>query len=149
MQNENNRQGIDALWKKYQTVLQQLADALERLKQQPREIIKELPVTEYIEVPKIVEVEVIKELTQEQKASYENQIAELKSQIQQLQSQTPNIDYWGRPKTSKRNVNDLTYEQQTEQRYLRLVQEVKLGRFDINNLTPAEAEIVNKLLADE
>ena len=149
MQNEKNKIGIDALWNKYQKTLELLADALERLEQRPKEVIRELPVTEYIEVPKIVEVEVVKELTQEQKTAYENQIAELKSQIQQLQSQTPNIDYWGRPKTSKRNVNDLTYEQQTEQRYLRLVQEVKLGRFDINNLTPAEAEIVNKLIADE
>ena len=59
------------------------------------------------------------------------------------------MDYWGRPKTSKKIVNDTTYEQKTEQKYQRLVQEVKLGKLDINSLTSAEAVIVNKLLNEE
>lgn len=145
----NNKQQIDALFKKYQNVLVKLNDALEKLAQKPKEVIKEVPITEFVEVPKIVEVEVIKDLTAEQKSHYESQINDLKAEIKTLKSQTPNIDYWGRPKTSKKIVNDLTYEQKIEQKYQRLVQEVKLGNLNINSLTPAEAEIVNKLLNEE
>ena len=145
MQNEKNKQSIEALWKKYQHTLELLADALERLEQKPKEV--ELPVTEFVEVPKIVEVEVVKELTAEQKALYEKQIADLKQEIAQLKSQQPNIDYWGRPKhTSKKLIDDMTAEQKVEQRYRRLVEEVRSGRLDIQTLTHAEAEIVNKLL---
>ena len=144
MQNKN-KIGIEALWKKYQHTLELLADALERLEQKPKEV--ELPVTEFVEVPKIVEVEVVKELTAEQKALYEKQIADLKQEIAQLKSQQPNIDYWGRPKhTSKKLIDDMTAEQKVEQRYRRLVEEVRSGRLDIQTLTHAEAEIVNKLL---
>jgi len=144
MQNPKNKIGIEALWKKYQHTLELLADALERLEKQPKEI--KLPVTEFVEVPKIVEVEVVKELTAEQKAHYEKQIADLKQELAQLKSQQPNIDYWGRPKTSKKLVSDLTYEQKTEERYRRLVEEVRAGRLDIQTLDHAEADIVNKLL---
>ena len=147
MQNEKNKQSIDALWKKYQHTLELLADALERLERKPKEV--EIPVTEFVEVPKIVEVEVVKELTAEQKAHYEEQITNLKNEIERLKTQTPNIDYWGRPKSSTKAVNDLTYEQKTEQRYQRLVQEVKSGNLNINSLTHAEAEIVNKLLNEQ
>jgi len=147
MQNEKNKQSIEALWKKYQHTLELLADALERLERKPKEV--EIPVTEFVEVPKIVEVEVIKELTAEQKAHYEEQITNLKNEIEKLKTQTPNIDYWGRPKSSTKTVNDLTYEQKTEQRYKRLVQEVKSGNMNINSLTHAEAEIVNKLLNEQ
>ena len=143
MQNQTNKLGIDALWKKYQHTLELLADALERLEAKPKEI--EIPVTEFVEVPKIVEVEVVKELTLEQKDAYEKQIAELKKQIQDLQAQKPNIDYWGRPKTSIKTLDDRTYEQQLEQRYERLVQEIKAGTLDINALDRAEAEIVKQL----
>ena len=161
MQNEKNKQSIDALWKKYQHTLELLADALERLERKPKEVIKEVeriveveqikevPVTEFVEVPKIVEVEVVKELTAEQKAHYEKQIADLRAEIDQLKSQPTNIDYWGRPKSSTKTVNDATYEQQTEQRYQRLVHEVKSGNLNINSLTHAEAEIVNKLLNEQ
>ena len=144
MQNKN-KLGIDALWKKYQHTLELLADALERLERKPKEV--QIPVTEFVEVPKIVEVEVIKELTAEQKTHYEQQIDELKKEIEQLKSQQPNIDYWGRPKNlSKKSIDDMTAEQKIEQRYQRLVQEVKAGRLDIQTLSHAEAEIVNKLL---
>jgi len=161
MQNEKNKLGIDALWKKYQHTLELLADALERLESKPKEVIKEVekvveveqikevPITEFVEVPKIVEVEVVKELTAEQKAHYEKQIADLQTEISRLKSQTPNLDYWGRPKSSTKTVNDLTYDQQTEQRYQRLVHEVKSGNLNINSLTHAEAEIVNKLLNEQ
>ena len=43
----------------------------------------------------------------------------------------------------------MTYEQKTEQRYQRLVQEVRSGNLNINSLTHAEAEIVNKLLNEQ
>ena len=144
MQNPKNKIGVEALWKKYQHTLELLADALERLENKPKEI--ELPVTEFVEVPKIVEVEVIKELTAEQKAYYEKQISDLKNEIAKLRSQQPNIDYWGRPKHSSNALDDMTAEQKIEQRYQRLVEEVKAGRLDIQTLTHAEAEIVNKLL---
>ena len=145
MQNPKNKHGVEALWKKYQHTLELLADALERLERKPKEV--QIPVTEFVEVPKIVEVEVIKELTAEQKAHYEQQIDELKKEIEQLKSQQPNIDYWGRPKNlSKKSIDDMTAEQKIEQRYQRLVQEVKAGRLDIQTLSHAEAEIVNKLL---
>lgn len=147
MQNEKNKQSIEALWKKYQHTLELLADALERLERKPKEV--EIPVTEFVEVPKIVEVEVIKELTAEQKAHYEEQITNLKNEIERLKTQTTNIDYWGRPKSSTKTVNDLTYEQKTEQRYQRLVQEVKNGSLNINSLTPAEAEIVNRIINEQ
>ena len=113
MQNEKNKLGIDALWKKYQHTLELLADALERLEHKPKEVvkeveriveveqIKEVPVTEFVEVPKIVEVEVVKELTAEQKAHYEKQIDDLKKEIEHLKSQQPNIDYWGRQKPAQ------------------------------------------------
>ena len=144
MQNPKNKIGVEALWKKYQHTLELLADALERLEKKPKEV--ELPVTEFVEVPKIVEVEVIKELTAEQKAYYEKQISDLKNEIAKLRSQQPNIDYWGRPKHSSNALDDMTAEQKIEQRYQRLVEEVKAGRLDIQTLTHAEAEIVNKLL---
>jgi len=145
MQNPKNKIGVEALWKKYQHTLELLADALERLEKKPKEI--ELPVTEFVEVPKIVEVEVIKELTAEQKAYYEKQISDLKNEIAKLRSQKPNIDYWGRPKhSSNKSLDDMTAEQKIEQRYQRLVEEVKAGRLDIQTLTHAEAEIVNKLI---
>tara|TARA_B100001173_G_C15831121_1_gene480503 strand:- start:103 stop:552 length:450 start_codon:yes stop_codon:yes gene_type:complete len=147
MQNQKNKIGIDALWKKYQHTLEQLADALERLEQRPKTVeqIVEVPVTEFVEVPKIVEVEVVKELTPEQKAFYENKISDLESQIAQLKS--PNIDYWGRPKNiSKKSIDDLTAEQKIEQRYQRLVEEVRAGKLDLQTLTHAEAEIVQKLI---
>jgi len=145
MQNPKNKIGVEALWKKYQHTLELLADALERLEKKPKEI--ELPVTEFVEVPKIVEVEVIKELTAEQKAYYEKQISDLKNEIAKLRSQHPNIDYWGRPKhSSNKSLDDMTAEQKIEQRYQRLVEEVKAGRLDIQTLTHAEAEIVNKLI---
>tara|TARA_S200002703_G_scaffold7431_1_gene7741 strand:- start:5294 stop:5734 length:441 start_codon:yes stop_codon:yes gene_type:complete len=144
MQNPKNKIGVEALWKKYQHTLELLADALERLENKPKEV--ELPVTEFVEVPKIVEVEVIKELTAEQKAYYEKQISDLKNEIAKLRSQQPNIDYWGRPKHSSNALDDMTAEQKIEQRYQRLVEEVKAGRLDIQTLTHAEAEIVNKLL---
>ena len=93
----------------------------------------------------IVEVEVVKELTPEQKAFYENKISDLESQIAQLKS--PNIDYWGRPKNiSKKSIDDLTAEQKIEQRYQRLVEEVRAGKLDLQTLTHAEAEIVQKLI---
>ena len=145
MQNPKNKLGVEALWKKYQHTLELLADALERLEKKPKEV--ELPVTEFVEVPKIVEVEVIKELTAEQKAYYEKQISDLKNEIAKLRSQQPNIDYWGRTKhSSNKSLDDMTAEQKIEQRYQRLVEEVKAGRLDIQTLTHAEAEIVNKLL---
>jgi len=145
MQNPKNKIGVEALWKKYQHTLELLADALERLEKKPKEV--ELPVTEFVEVPKIVEVEVIKELTAEQKAYYEKQISDLKNEIAKLRSQQPNIDYWGRPKhSSNKSLDDMTAEQKIEQRYQRLVEEVKAGRLDVQTLTHAEAEIVNKLL---
>lgn len=145
MQNEKNKQSINALWKKYQHTLELLADALERLERKPKEV--EIPVTEFVEVPKIVEVEVVKELTAEQKAYYEKQIANLQEEINKLKTNQPNIDYWGRPKSSSKHlVDNQTAEQKLEERYKRLVHEVRSGNLNINSLTHAEAEIVNRLL---
>lgn len=162
MNESKNKTEIDALWKKYQTVLVRLNDALEQLSKKPKEVIKEVekvveieqikevPVTEFVEVPKIVEVEVVKELTAEQKAFYESRIAELEDQVKSLQSQTPNIDYWGRPKNiSKKLVTDVEYEQKLEQKYARIVEEIKKGKLDINTLTTAEQVIVQKYLNDQ
>lgn len=163
MQNEKNKLGLDALWKKYQKTLEMLNDALEQLEKKPKEVekiveveqIKEVPVTEFVEVPKIVEVEVVKEITAEQKAQYETRIAELENEIQQLKENQytkplPNIDYWGRPKNpSKRLVDEQFAEQKLKEKYQRLVEEVKNGKLDINTLTNAEQEIVTKLLKNE
>ena len=159
MQNEKNKQSIDALWKKYQHTLELLADALERLERKPKEVIKEVeriveveqvkevPVTEFVEVPKIVEKEKIIDLSKEQREQYELEILKLKQEINDLKNQNQNIDYWGRPKSpSKHIIDNRTAEQKLEERYKRLVQEVKSGNLNINTLTHAEAEIVNRLL---
>lgn len=160
MQNEKNKIGIDALWQKYQKTLELLADALERLEQKPKEIIKEVekivevekikevPITEFVEVPKIVEKEKLIDLSHEQREKYEIRILELEKQINELRNQkNTNIDYWGRPKNpSKHLIDNQTAEQKVEQRYHRLVEEVRSGNLNINTLTHAEAEIVNRLL---
>jgi len=140
-----NKISIDALWQKYQHTLELLADALERLERKPKEI--EIPVTEFIEVPKIVEKEKIVDLSKEQREQYEQKILTLEEEIANLKNTNHNIDYWGRPKTPSKHVIDTrTAEQKLEERYKRLVQEVKSGNLNINTLTHAEAEIVNRLL---
>ena len=143
MQNQKNKLGIEALWKKYQHTLELLADALERLEAKPKEI--EIPITEYVEVPKIVEKEKLIDLSHQQREEYEQKIRDLQNQIDQLTSK--NIDYWGRPKNpSKHSLDTTTAEHKIEQRYYRLMLEVKEGKLDINTLTHAEQEVVAKLL---
>ena len=143
MQNQKNKLGIDALWKKYQHTLELLADALERLEAKPKEI--EIPITEYVEVPKIVEKEKLIDLSHQQREEYEQKIRDLQNQIDQLTSK--NIDYWGRPKNPSKHILDTTTaEHKIEQRYYRLMLEVKEGKLDINTLTHAEQEVVAKLL---
>jgi len=75
-------------------------------------------------------------------------IAQLEKQVNatQLASTSPNIDYWGRPKASKKLIDDMAYEQQTQKRYLRLAKEVKAGKLDINMLNDQEQIIVQKML---
>jgi len=147
-----NKLSIDALWTKYQKTLELLNDALEKLEQKPKTIEKiveveriiEVPITEYIEVP----VEKIVNLSEQEKENYQNQIEKLNQEIENLKlsnSKKPK-DYWGKPKTSKKLIDDLTYEQQTEQKFQRIVMEVKAGRLDINTLTNAEQDIVKRLL---
>ncbi len=143
MQNQKNKIGIEALWKKYQHTLELLADALERLEQKPKEI--QIPVTEFVEVPKIVEKEKLVDLSHEQREQYEQRIQSLQNEIDQLK--TKNIDYWGRPKNPSKHILDTpTAEHKIEQRYYRLMLEVKEGKLDINTLTHAEQEVVAKLL---
>ena len=143
MQNQKNKIGIEALWKKYQHTLELLSDALERLEQKPKEI--EIPVTEFVEVPKIIEKEKLVDLSHEQREQYEQRIQSLQNEIDQLK--TKNIDYWGRPKNPSKHILDTqTAEHKIEQRYYRLMLEVKEGKLDINTLTHAEQEVVAKLL---
>ena len=143
MQNQKNKSGIEALWKKYQHTLELLSDALERLEQKPKEI--EIPVTEFVEVPKIIEKEKLVDLSHEQREQYEERILALQNEIDQLK--TKNIDYWGRPKNPSKHILDTqTAEYKIEQRYYRLMLEVKEGKLDINTLTHAEQEVVAKLL---
>jgi hypothetical protein len=142
---DNIKQELDTLWIKYQKTLEMLDQTLDELEQKPKEI--QIPVTEYVEVPKIIEVEIVKDISRDTRDSYELQIADLKQQLQTMQTATQQRDYWGRPKkTSKKFTDDVSYEQQTERRYQRLVQEVKAGTLDINNLTHQEQEVVRKLL---
>ena len=69
----------------------------------------------------------------------------LQNEIDQLK--TKNIDYWGRPKNPSKHILDTqTAEYKIEQRYYRLMLEVKEGKLDINTLTHAEQEVVAKLL---
>lgn len=84
-----------------------------------------------------------------------NKIKKLRQRVQELEKQihntrlastSPNIDYWGRPKTSKKLIDDMAYEQQTEQRYRRLAKEVKAKKLDINMLSEQEQIIVERLL---
>jgi rubrerythrin len=75
-------------------------------------------------------------------------VKELEKQVNktQIASTSPNIDYWGRPKTSKKLIDDMAYEQQTEQRYRRLAKEVKAKKLDIKMLSEQEQIIVERLL---
>ena len=92
-----------------------------------------------------VEKEKIIDLSHQQREEYEKKILDLQNQIEQLKSK--NIDYWGRPKNpSKHILDNTTAEQKIEQRYYRLMLEVKEGKLDINTLTHAEQEVVAKLL---
>jgi cell division septum initiation protein DivIVA len=75
-------------------------------------------------------------------------IDELEKQVNatHMASTSPNIDYWGRPKASKKLIDDMAYEQQTQQRYQRLAKEVKAGKLDINMLSDQEQIIIQKML---
>jgi proline dehydrogenase len=149
-----NKTNIDALWAKYQKTLEMLDDALERLEQKPKEVLKEVekivevekvvevPVTEWVEVP----VEKIKDISDEERRKYLDRIAELEQEVKNLRD---NKGYWGKPKTSKKIIDDMTYEQQTEQRYQRLVKEVKARKLDINLLSDQEQIIVQRIIDNE
>ena len=145
-----NKTNIEALWAKYQKTLEMLDDALERLEQKPKEVeriveverVVEVPVTEWVEVP----VDKVIDITQQERQKYEQKIVELEQEIKTLKS---NKGYWGKPKTSKKIIDDMTYEQQTEQRYHRLVQEVKARKLDINLLSDQEQLIVKRIIDNE
>jgi len=145
-----NKTNIEALWAKYQKTLEMLDDALERLEQKPKEVeriveverVVEVPVTEWVEVP----VDKVIDITQQERQKYEQKIVELEQEIKTLKS---NKGYWGKPKTSKKIIDDMTYEQQTEQRYHRLVQEVKAKKLDINLLSDQEQLIVKRIIDNE
>ena len=79
----------------------------------------------------------------------QKEIATLKSQIVEKQEVVTDAkDYWGRPKIvgSSKQKDELTYEQQTQMRYDRIVKEAKSGALDINTLNHAEQVIVRKLM---
>jgi len=149
-----NKKNIDALWAKYQKTLEMLDDALERLEQKPKEVIKEVekivevekvvevPVTEWVEVP----VEKIKDISDEERRKYLDRIAELEHEIKDLKQ---GKSYWGNPKISKKIVDDNVYQQQTEQRYAKIVKEIKAGKLDINMLSDSEQIIVQRILDNE
>jgi len=145
-----NKTNIDALWAKYQKTLEMLNDALEKLEQKPKEVeriveverVVEVPVTEWVEVP----VDKVIDITQQERKKYEDKIADLEQEIKSLKS---NKGYWGKSKTSKKIIDDMTYEQQTEQRYHRLVQEVKARKLDINLLSDQEQIIVQRIIDSE
>ena len=81
---DNIKQELDTLWIKYQKTLEMLDQTLDELEQKPKEI--QIPITEYVEVPKIVEVEIVKDISQDTRDSYELQIADLKEQLQTMRS---------------------------------------------------------------
>lgn len=145
-----NKTNIEALWAKYQKTLEMLDDALEKLAQKPKEVeriveverVVEVPVTEWVEVP----VEKIKDISDEERRKYLDRIAELEQEVKNLRD---NKGYWGKPKTSKKIIDDMTYEQQTEQRYQRLVKEVKARKLDINLLSDQEQIIVQRIIDNE
>lgn len=145
-----NKANIDALWAKYQKTLEMLNDALERLEQKPKEVEKivevervvEVPVTEWVEVP----VEKIKDISDEERRKYLDRIAELEHEIKNLKQ---GKSYWGNPKISKKIVDDNVYQQQTEQRYAKIVKEIKAGKLDINMLSDSEQIIVQRIIDNE
>ncbi len=69
---------------------------------------------------------------------------ELSTELNKLREKK--YDYWGKPKNSKRKIDDTSYEQATYQRYQRLLKEVQLGRIDINSLQQAEQNIIRQLM---
>ena len=99
-------------------------------------------VSKYIKVLRALDGALNKIVKQRQR------ITELEKQVNntQIASTSPNADYWGRPKTSKKLIDDMAYEQQTEQRYRRLAREVKAKKLDINMLSEQEQIIVERLL---
>jgi hypothetical protein len=99
---DNIKQELDTLWIKYQKTLEMLDQTLDELEQKPKEI--QIPITEYVEVPKIVEVEIVKDISQDTRDSYELQIADLKEQLQTMQTATQQRDYWGHPKKTSNKI---------------------------------------------
>lgn len=129
MDNNKTKMSLDALWTKYQKTLEMLDDALEKLAQKPKE------------------VERVIDISDQQRKKYETRIKELEQQLASINYiDKLKKDYWGQSKQHKRKIDDLTYDQQVEQRYQRLLKEVKSGTININSLTPAEQVIINGLL---
>jgi len=144
---DNIKKELDTLWIKYQKTLEMLDQTLDELDKKPKEV--EIPITEYVEVPKIVEVEVVKDIAQETKDAYERQIADLQAQLNTKNLPQPGTDYWRRPKNpnpSKKLISDEAAESLASQKYQKIVNLVREGMLDINTLTVAEQEIVKKLL---
>ena len=74
----------------------------------------------------------------------EKKNTELTSELEKLRQKK--YDYWGKPKNSKKQIDDTSYEQVTYQRYQRLLKEVQSGRLDINSLQQAEQNIIRQLM---
>ena len=122
---------VDELYDKYARTLEMLNKALDE-NQTLKAQLDEKPTLDKVDLQKTK----IKEL--------EKKNTELTSELEKLRQKK--YDYWGKPKNSKKQIDDTSYEQATYQRYQRLLKEVQLGRLDINSLQQAEQNIIRQLM---
>ncbi len=147
-----NKEIVDNIWKRYEQTLKLLVSTLEELAVKPKEIITEKIVYKQSPQEERLHVNTIN-LAGDQAEAYEKRIRELEEKIKELTppepTQAPNMDYWGRPKASKKEVDDASYEKRTEKKYARILKEVKAGKLDINTLSNQEQEIITRMLTNE
>ena len=149
---QRNKEIVDNIWRRYEQTLKLLVSALEELAVKPKEIIKEKIVYRARPGDERLHVNTIN-LAGDQAEAYENKIKELEKKIQELTpatpTPTPNMDYWGRPKASTKEVDDANYEKRVEKKFARILKEVKAGSLDINTLNNQEQEIIRRMLNNE
>lgn len=149
---QRNKEIVDNIWRRYEQTLKLLVSALEELAVKPKEIVKEKIIYKELPPDERLHVNTIN-LAGDQAEAYEKKIKELEQKIQELTppepTPTPNMDYWGRPKASKKEVDDTSYEKRVEKKFARILKEVKAGKLDINTLNNQEQEIIRRMLNNE
>ena len=135
------KQTLDNIWKRYEQTLKLLLHTQNQLDQKQKEIVRER-----------LHVNTIN-LVGDQAAEYEKRIQELEAKIERLTNteptSAPGTDYWGRPKSSKKETSENSYEAAVEKRFKGLMKQVKAKTIDINTLTEQDQQVIRQMLEDE